>query len=76
MVAGDHVPALAPSFPFGREIKVEPELWRVPPGSNIHPFSFFSFFVFLGLHPWHMDVPGIGVEWLNQSYSRRPTPQP
>ena len=25
-------------------------------------FFFFLFFVFLRLHPWHMDVPGLGVE--------------
>ena len=25
------------------------------------PF-FFVFFVFLGLHPWHMEVPRLGVE--------------
>ena len=24
--------------------------------------SIFSFFVFLGLHPWHMEVPRLGVE--------------
>ena len=23
----------------------------------------FFFFVFLGLHPWHMEVLGLGVEW-------------
>ena len=23
---------------------------------------FFFFFVFLGLHPWHMEVPSPGVE--------------
>ena len=23
---------------------------------------FFLFFVFLGLYPWHMEVPGVGVE--------------
>ena len=23
---------------------------------------FFVFFVFLGLHPWHMEVPRLGVE--------------
>ena len=31
-------------------------------------FSFFFdfilyFFVFLGVHPWHMEVPRLGVEW-------------
>ena len=25
-------------------------------------FSFFGLFVFLGLHPWHMKVPRLGVE--------------
>ena len=25
-------------------------------------FLFFSFFFFLGLHPWHMEVPKLGVE--------------
>ena len=24
-------------------------------------FSFLSFFSFLGLHPWHMEVPRLGV---------------
>ena len=26
------------------------------------PFSFFSFFFFLGLHQQHMEVPRLGVE--------------
>ena len=25
-------------------------------------FSFFFFFCFLGPHPWHMEVPGVGVK--------------
>ena len=25
-------------------------------------FFLFSFFFFLGLHPWHMEVPRLGVE--------------
>ena len=25
-------------------------------------FFFFFFFCFLGLHPWHMEVPRLGVE--------------
>ena len=25
-------------------------------------FGLFLFFVFLGLHPWHMEVPWLGVE--------------
>ena len=25
-------------------------------------FVFFGLFVFLGLHPWHMKVPGLGVQ--------------
>ena len=25
--------------------------------------SDFSFFGFLGPHPWHMEVPRLGVEW-------------
>ena len=24
---------------------------------------FIYFFVFLGQHPWHMEVPRLGVEW-------------
>ena len=32
-----------------------------------------SFFVFLGLHPWHMEVPRLGV---NRNCSCWPTPQP
>jgi len=24
--------------------------------------SFSSFFVFLGLHPWHMEIPRLGVK--------------
>ena len=24
---------------------------------------FLNFFVFLGLHLWHMEVPRLGVEW-------------
>ena len=36
-------------------------------------FFFFFFFVFLGPHPWHVEVPRLGV---NQSYSCQPTPQP
>ena len=31
------------------------------------------FFVFLGLHPWHMEVPGQGLNW---SCSHWPMPQP
>ena len=34
---------------------------------------FFGLFVFLGLHPQHMEVPRLGS---NRSYSRRPTPEP
>ena len=34
--------------------------------SNIFPLklycNFFFFFVFLGLHPWHMEVPRLGVK--------------
>ena len=25
-------------------------------------FFFFGLFVFLGLHPWHMEVPRLGVQ--------------
>jgi len=25
-------------------------------------FIYFSLFVFLGPHPWHMEVPSLGVE--------------
>ena len=25
-------------------------------------FNFFFFFVFLGLHPWHVEVPRLGVQ--------------
>ena len=36
-------------------------------------FSFFSFFFgFLGLHPWHMEVPSLEVE---SECSCRPAPQ-
>ena len=24
---------------------------------------FFSFFLFLGLHSWYMEVPRLGVQW-------------
>ena len=27
-----------------------------------HSFFFFFFFVFLGLHPQHKEVPGLGAE--------------
>ena len=30
------------------------------------------FFVFLGLHPWHIEVPRLGI---NQNCSHQPTPQ-
>ena len=39
---------------------------------HLSPILFF-FFVFLGPHPWHVEVPRLGV---NQSYSCQPTPQP
>ena len=34
---------------------------------------FFLSFVFLGLHPWHIEVPRLGVQ---SELSRWPTPQP
>ena len=34
---------------------------------------FFFFLVFLGPHPWHMEVPRLGVE---SERSCRPPPQP
>jgi len=36
-------------------------------------FFFFFVFVFLGLHPWHMEVPRLGVELELQllAYDRR-----
>ena len=36
----------------------------------------FSFFLFLGPHPWHMEVPRLEAEYLKQSCSCLPTPQP
>ena len=37
---------------------------------------FFFLFCFLGPHPWHMEVPRIGVESkLNRSCSCQPMPQ-
>ena len=35
-------------------------------------FFFFCFFAFGGLHPWHMEIPRLGV----QRCSHRPTLQP
>ena len=29
-------------------------------------FSFFFFFLYLRPHPWHMEVPRLGVEWEQQ----------
>ena len=37
-------------------------------------FFLFGLFVFLRLHLWQMEVPGLGVE--SQSCSFQPTPQP
>ena len=37
-----------------------PTLSTFPPSQYF--FFFFFFFVFLGLHPWHMEVPGLGIE--------------
>ena len=34
---------------------------------------FFCLLSFLGLYPWHMEVPRLGSNW---SYSCQPTPQP
>ena len=31
-------------------------------GWFVFVFLFFCFFCFLGLHPWHMEVPKLGVE--------------
>ena len=38
------------------------ELCKVEMTPNCFLFFFFLFFVFLGLHPWHMEVPRLGVE--------------
>ena len=39
---------------------------RIPGGSTKRSAGFcfvlFLFFVFLGLHPWHMEVPSLGVK--------------
>ena len=37
---------------------------RCPYWVFLNPFSFlfFFFFFFLGLHPWHVEVPGLGVK--------------
>ena len=37
-------------------------------GVTCHPAShkqggYLFYFVFLGLHLWHMEVPSLGVEW-------------
>ena len=37
-------------------------------------FFIFSLFVFLGLHPWHMQVPRLGVK--SELQLLAPTPQP
>ena len=36
-------------------------------------FVYFYIFCSLGPHPWHMEVPRLGVQW---SYSCWPAPQP
>ena len=40
---------------------------------HMYFFLFFFFLVFLGSHPWHMEVARLGA---NQSCSCRPTPWP
>ena len=35
--------------------------------------TIFFFFVFLGLHPWHMESPRLGSNWI---CSCRPMPEP
>ena len=40
---------------------------------SIFSFFFFFFFVFLGPHPWHMQVPRLGVK---SELCLWPTPQP
>ena len=47
---------LCSSFPF---FVLVSKKFKVFPSSK--PFVFFSFFVFLGLHPQHMEVPSLGV---------------
>ena len=44
---------------------------------NLEPTIFFFFFVFLGLHPWHMEVPRLGVKSeLQLSATAMPDPSP
>jgi len=31
------------------------------PGCSFSKLSYLFIFVFLGLHPWHMEVPGLGA---------------
>ena len=47
-------------------------------GHYVLSLSRFFFFVFLGLHSWHMEAPRIGVqsELKLQSWSCRPRPTP
>ena len=39
----------------------------------VKTISWYNIFFFLGSHPWHMEVPGPGVNW---SCSSQPAPQP
>ena len=69
---------------------IEPAFWRCRDAEPIVPqreilawllLSFFFFFCFLGLHPWHMEVSRLGVELEVQqptytTVTAMPDPQP
>ena len=40
----------------------EAESLRVDPRNLVLFYLFIYIFVFLGLHPWHLEVLGLGVE--------------
>ena len=48
--------------PSGR-MKSLSQLYKDIPEANYLLPNFIYLFIFLGPHPWHMEVPRVGVEW-------------